>query len=97
MYLCYFSLSYFFPILHYIVTNVFMRVEFKEDDGSDDNRSSSLGRSVQSDNASLASDNQDDGAPECELTIRMMLPVCVCVCFRLFVLCRHLIAKSPLH
>ncbi|XP_030255700.1 src kinase-associated phosphoprotein 1 isoform X1 [Sparus aurata] len=37
---------------------------YREEDGSDDNRSSSLGRSVQSDDASLASDNQDDGAPE---------------------------------
>lgn len=33
-----------------------------EEDSSDDNRSSSLGRSAQSDDASLASDNQDDGA-----------------------------------
>lgn len=43
--------------------------DYKEEDGSDDNRSSSLGRSAQSDDASLASDNQDDGIPECELTI----------------------------
>uniref|UniRef100_A0A8P4G692 Src kinase-associated phosphoprotein 1 n=1 Tax=Dicentrarchus labrax TaxID=13489 RepID=A0A8P4G692_DICLA len=38
--------------------------DYREEDGSDDNRSSSLGRSVQSDDASLASDNQDDGGPE---------------------------------
>lgn len=43
--------------------------EQKEDEGSDDNRSSSLGRSAQSDDASLASDNPDDGIPECKLTI----------------------------
>lgn len=43
--------------------------DYKEDDGSDDNRSSSLGRSAQSDDASLASDNPDDGIPECKLTI----------------------------
>ncbi|XP_029954708.1 src kinase-associated phosphoprotein 1 [Salarias fasciatus] len=35
-----------------------------DDDGSDDNRSSSLGRSAPSDDASLASDYQDDGGPE---------------------------------
>lgn len=35
--------------------------DFRDDDGSDDNRSSSLGRS---DDASVASDYQDDGAPE---------------------------------
>ncbi|XP_035520674.1 src kinase-associated phosphoprotein 1 [Morone saxatilis] len=39
-------------------------LDYREEDGSDDNRSSSLGRSVQSDDASLASDNQDDGGPE---------------------------------
>ncbi|KAI3365467.1 hypothetical protein L3Q82_010558, partial [Scortum barcoo] len=38
--------------------------DYRDDDGSDDNRSSSLGRSAQSDDASLASDNQDDGALE---------------------------------
>ncbi|XP_041819151.1 src kinase-associated phosphoprotein 1 [Chelmon rostratus] len=38
--------------------------DYREEDGSDDNRSSSLGRSAQSDEASLASDNQDDGALE---------------------------------
>lgn len=43
--------------------------DYKEDDGSDDNRSSSLGRSAQSDDASLASDNPDDGTPECKLTV----------------------------
>lgn len=59
-----------------------MHAEFKEDDASDDNRSSSLGRSAQSDNASLASDNQDDGALECELTIRTVLPLCVCAAVR---------------
>lgn len=38
--------------------------DYRDEDGSDDNRSSSLGRSVQSDDASLASDNQDDGTLE---------------------------------
>ncbi|XP_026207114.1 src kinase-associated phosphoprotein 1 [Anabas testudineus] len=38
--------------------------DFREEDGSDDNRSSSLGRSAQSDDASVASDYQDDGGPE---------------------------------
>ncbi|XP_056286267.1 src kinase-associated phosphoprotein 1 [Pseudoliparis swirei] len=37
---------------------------FRDEDGSDDNRSSSLGRSAPSDDASVASDYQDDGAPE---------------------------------
>ncbi|XP_068439746.1 src kinase-associated phosphoprotein 1 isoform X2 [Clinocottus analis] len=36
--------------------------DFRDEDGSDDNRSSSLGRSAQSDDASVASDYQDDGA-----------------------------------
>ncbi|XP_057681189.1 src kinase-associated phosphoprotein 1 [Corythoichthys intestinalis] len=36
----------------------------REEDGSDDNRSSSLGRSAPSDDASVASDYQDDGATE---------------------------------
>ncbi|KAM9716892.1 src kinase-associated phosphoprotein 1 [Menidia menidia] len=35
-----------------------------DDDGSDDNRNSSLGRSAPSDDASVASDYQDDGLPE---------------------------------
>ncbi|KAG7506839.1 hypothetical protein JOB18_016916 [Solea senegalensis] len=38
--------------------------DFREEDGSDDNRSSSLGRSGPSDDASVASDYQDDGGPE---------------------------------
>ncbi|XP_039990550.1 src kinase-associated phosphoprotein 1 isoform X2 [Xiphias gladius] len=38
--------------------------DFREEDGSDDNRSSSLGRSAPSDDASVASDYQDDGGPE---------------------------------
>ncbi|KAK2820707.1 hypothetical protein Q5P01_023666, partial [Channa striata] len=38
-----------------------LQSEFREEDGSDDNRSSSLGRSAQSDDAS---DYQDDGGPE---------------------------------
>nr|XP_057924430.1 src kinase-associated phosphoprotein 1 isoform X1 [Doryrhamphus excisus]XP_057924431.1 src kinase-associated phosphoprotein 1 isoform X1 [Doryrhamphus excisus]XP_057924432.1 src kinase-associated phosphoprotein 1 isoform X1 [Doryrhamphus excisus] len=41
-----------------------LSADSREDDGSDDNRSSSLGRSAPSDDASLASDYQDDGAPE---------------------------------
>nr|XP_046233171.1 src kinase-associated phosphoprotein 1 isoform X2 [Scatophagus argus] len=39
-------------------------MDYREEDGSDDNRSFDLGRFAQSDDASLASDNQDDGAPE---------------------------------
>ncbi|CAN9508790.1 unnamed protein product [Ophioblennius macclurei] len=35
-----------------------------DEDGSDDNRSSSLGRSAPSDDASVASDYQDDSAPD---------------------------------
>ncbi|XP_074475860.1 src kinase-associated phosphoprotein 1 [Sebastes fasciatus] len=38
--------------------------DFRDDDGSDDNRSSSLGRSAPSDDASVASDYQDDGAAD---------------------------------
>ncbi|XP_061912859.1 src kinase-associated phosphoprotein 1 isoform X1 [Entelurus aequoreus] len=41
-----------------------LSADLREEDGSDDNRSSSLGRSAPSDDASLASDYQDDGAPE---------------------------------
>lgn len=52
---------------------------FRDEDGSDDNRSSSLGRSAPSDDASVASDYQDDGAPECELTIVLILIPCVCI------------------
>ncbi|XP_015244563.1 PREDICTED: src kinase-associated phosphoprotein 1 [Cyprinodon variegatus] len=39
------------------------RPEYREEEGSDDNRSSSLGRSAPSDDASV-SDYQDDGVPE---------------------------------
>uniref|UniRef100_A0A3Q3LL45 Src kinase-associated phosphoprotein 1 n=1 Tax=Mastacembelus armatus TaxID=205130 RepID=A0A3Q3LL45_9TELE len=38
--------------------------DYKDEEGSDDNRSSSLGRSAPSDDASVASDYQDDGIPE---------------------------------
>lgn len=38
--------------------------DFREEEGSDDNRSSSLGRSGPSDDASVTSDYQDDGGPE---------------------------------
>ncbi|XP_054454923.1 src kinase-associated phosphoprotein 1 [Anoplopoma fimbria] len=38
--------------------------DFRDDEGSDDNRSSSLGRSAPSDDASVASDYQDDGATD---------------------------------
>ncbi|XP_034414690.1 src kinase-associated phosphoprotein 1 [Cyclopterus lumpus] len=38
--------------------------DFRDEDGSDDNRSSSLGRSGPSDDASVASDYQDEGTPE---------------------------------
>uniref|UniRef100_A0A672Y7N0 Src kinase-associated phosphoprotein 1 n=1 Tax=Sphaeramia orbicularis TaxID=375764 RepID=A0A672Y7N0_9TELE len=41
-----------------------VRSDSGQEDGSDDNRSSSLGRSAPSDDASVASDYQDDGAPE---------------------------------
>lgn len=75
-----------------------MHTESREEDGSDDNRSSSLGRSAQSDDASLASDNQDDGAPECELTIRTILPPCVCVCLCVFqAVCAVQSSKCPLY
>ncbi|XP_043959018.1 src kinase-associated phosphoprotein 1 isoform X2 [Gambusia affinis] len=39
------------------------RFDYRDDEGSDDNRSSSLGRSAPSDDASV-SDYQDDGVPE---------------------------------
>ncbi|KAM9425601.1 src kinase-associated phosphoprotein 1 [Pholidichthys leucotaenia] len=39
-------------------------VDLREDEGSDDNHSSSLGRSAPSDDTSVASDYQDDGVPE---------------------------------
>ncbi|KAJ8365069.1 hypothetical protein SKAU_G00139000 [Synaphobranchus kaupii] len=38
----------------------------RQEDSSDDNQSSSLGRSAPSDDVSVASDYQDDGSPECE-------------------------------
>ncbi|GAA6214610.1 src kinase-associated phosphoprotein 1 [Lates japonicus] len=38
--------------------------DYREEDDSDDNRSSSLGRSAPSDDASVASDYQDEGGPE---------------------------------
>ena len=41
--------------------------------GSDDNRRSSLGRRAPSDDASVASDYQDDGMPECKLTKVLIL------------------------
>ncbi|XP_028286699.1 src kinase-associated phosphoprotein 1 isoform X2 [Parambassis ranga] len=40
------------------------KLDIRDEDGSDDNHSSSLGRSAPSDDASVASDYQDDGAPE---------------------------------
>lgn len=43
-----------------------LSVDFREEDVSDDNRSPSLGRSAPSDDASVASDYQDDVVPECE-------------------------------
>ncbi|XP_034049427.1 src kinase-associated phosphoprotein 1 [Thalassophryne amazonica] len=39
------------------------QVDSRQEDSSDDNHSSSLGRSAPSDDASVASDYQDDGAP----------------------------------
>ncbi|XP_008276001.1 src kinase-associated phosphoprotein 1 [Stegastes partitus] len=41
-----------------------LRLDLRDEDGSDDNHSSSLGRSAPSDDASVASDYQDDGVPE---------------------------------
>ncbi|CAJ1079950.1 LOW QUALITY PROTEIN: src kinase-associated phosphoprotein 1 [Xyrichtys novacula] len=41
-----------------------LRLDPRDEEGSDDNRSSSLGRSAPSDDASVASDCQDDGPPE---------------------------------
>uniref|UniRef100_A0A3B3BB09 Src kinase-associated phosphoprotein 1 n=1 Tax=Oryzias melastigma TaxID=30732 RepID=A0A3B3BB09_ORYME len=41
-----------------------LRLDFREEDVSDDNRSPSLGRSAPSDDASVASDYQDDVVPE---------------------------------
>uniref|UniRef100_I3KP90 Src kinase associated phosphoprotein 1 n=1 Tax=Oreochromis niloticus TaxID=8128 RepID=I3KP90_ORENI len=38
-----------------------IRLDLREDEGSDDNRSSSLGRSAPSDDASVVSDYQEDG------------------------------------
>lgn len=57
--------------------------DFREEEGSDDNRSSSLGRSGPSDDASVTSDYQDDGGPECEFTITVLILIpCLflCVC-----------------
>ncbi|XP_078146782.1 src kinase-associated phosphoprotein 1 [Centroberyx gerrardi] len=41
-----------------------LRSDSRQEDSSDDNQSSSLGRSAPSDDASVASDYQDEGAPE---------------------------------
>lgn len=76
--LCHFSSAQM-----YIFTTTCTRsADFRDEEGSDDNRSSSLGRSAPSDDASVASDYQDDGAPECELTIipRLILFLRMCVC-----------------
>lgn len=76
--ICFISLHV--PHIHLFLNTYTNSANYREEDGSDDNRSSSLGRSVQSDDASLASDNQDDGAPECELNIIVLILVsCACV------------------
>ncbi|XP_063338238.1 src kinase-associated phosphoprotein 1 [Pelmatolapia mariae] len=41
-----------------------IRLDLREDEGSDDNRSSSLGRSAPSDDASVVSDYQEDGVAD---------------------------------
>lgn len=46
--------------------------DLREDEGSDDNRSSSLGRSAPSDDASVVSDYQEDGVADCKLTAVLM-------------------------
>lgn len=48
-----------FLLFHFIA-------EFRHEDSSDDNHSSSLGRSAPSDDLSVASDYQEENAPECE-------------------------------
>lgn len=55
-----------------------LSVDFREEDVSDDNRSSSLGRSAPSDDASVASDYQDD-VPDCELTVVLSHSLRLCV------------------
>lgn len=47
-------------------------MDLREDEGSDDNRSSSLGRSAPSDDASVVSDYQEDGVADCKLTAVLM-------------------------
>uniref|UniRef100_A0A669F8T1 Src kinase-associated phosphoprotein 1 n=1 Tax=Oreochromis niloticus TaxID=8128 RepID=A0A669F8T1_ORENI len=49
-----------------------IRLDLREDEGSDDNRSSSLGRSAPSDDASVVSDYQEDGVGDCKLTAVLM-------------------------
>ncbi len=50
----------------YEVYFIFILVESNLEDSSDDNRSSSLGRSAPSDDMSVASDYQEEGASERE-------------------------------
>ena len=73
-------MSLYVTHIHMFMNAYTHSADYREEDGSDDNRSSSLGRSAQSDDASLASDNQDDGAPECKLTIVLILIPSVCIC-----------------
>ncbi|XP_041671809.1 src kinase-associated phosphoprotein 1 isoform X2 [Cheilinus undulatus] len=53
-----------FRVVHGRYPQEFPLRDFREEEGSDDNRSSSLGRSAPSDDASVASDYQDDGPLE---------------------------------
>lgn len=49
----------------------FTPVETSQEDSSDDNRSNSLGRSAPSDDVSVASDYQEEGAQECEYRVHL--------------------------
>lgn len=53
-----------FRVVHSRNPETFPLLDLRDDEGSDDNRSSSLGRSAQSDDASVVSDYQDDGVAE---------------------------------
>lgn len=52
--------------LYEVIIEFFILVESNLEDSSDDNRSSSLGRSAPSDDMSVASDYQEEGASERE-------------------------------
>ncbi|XP_071368105.1 src kinase-associated phosphoprotein 1 [Centroberyx affinis] len=53
-----------FRVVHNRNPQEFPQSDSRQEDSSDDNQSSSLGRSAPSDDASVASDYQDEGAPE---------------------------------